>query len=409
MCAMYDDSVARATFRVSHSEALPQVRTEPKVERLQFDSLEAIVHNSTMMRATLFLGLMMAMGPISCSCDDEDPGNGSNTDGGNNGGGGDGGGNNNGGGDGGGNNNGGGDGGTCEQLTVGSELEAPEVLVVFDQSNSMNEDNRWRSAVQAVGAVVVNLDLQVAFGIAFFGTGRSCGSVDVPIPPRVGNAAAISDELDDRNPQGNTPIAPMLQLISRLKDGENVRGQPTLENLKTVILMTDGSPNCNEDLDGDTCERTLQSSSADIHCLDEDRTVDAVEALAMQGVSTYVIGYSVSEWKDTLDAMAAAGTPGGTYFPVENASDLEASLGGIAQGITSCSFQLENTPEDITYVSVSLNGDDVPHTSQSGSGDGWDLQGNTVELLGDDCETARNDPTAVLDIKVECEQVFVIR
>ncbi len=318
--------------------------------------------------------------------------------------------------DGGGNNNrdgGGGNGGdACEQLTVGSTLEPPEVLVVFDQSRSMMTDGRWQAAVQAVGAVVVNLDLQVAFGIGFFGTSTSdaCGAVDVPIPPRVGAAAEISDELNRRSPAGYTPIAPMLDLVSRLKAGEDVPGQPGLENLETVILMTDGAPNCNEALNGDQCTCTQPDcSNEDRFCLDDVRSVEAVKKLAKQGVRTYVIGYAVGAWEDTLNAMAEAGSPGGTYYLVENATDLESSLGGIAQGITSCSFQLESTPDDITYVSVTLNDQPVAHRSQSDEGGGWELRGNVVELLGADCDSAKNDPNAVLDIVVECEQVFAIR
>lgn len=402
---MHNDRIACSLWVVGHFAALPHVLNGPKRRRRQFDGQALILHNPRMQWAFCGSLLFCVAALTGCSCDSGNAGEGA-----------DGGGTNRGDGstswpDGGGP-SGRNDGGTCEQITVGSTLEAPEVLVVFDQSLSMNTGGRWDAAVQAVGSVVVTLDLQVAFGIGFFGTGSrgACGAVDVPIPPRVGSAAEISDELNRRSPAGYTPIAPMLDLISRLKAGEVVSGQPPLPNLETIILMTDGAPNCNEALDGNSCTCTQPDcSNEERFCLDDVRSVDAVGKLAEQGVTTYVIGYSVSEWKSTLDAMAAAGSPGGTYFPVENATDLESSLGGIAAGITSCSFELESTPEDVTYVSVTLNGDPVPHTSQSNAGDGWELQGNTVNLLGTDCAAAKSDPRAVLDIKVECEQVFVIR
>lgn len=301
---------------------------------------------------------------------------------------------------------------TCDKLRVEATSIPARTMIVLDQSSSMNDENRWNAAREAMASVVTELQGSVAFGMVAYGTSRSCGStsVDFVSAPRVGNAETILDYMDSHRPIGPTPTARALRLIAE-------RSQSDRQDISSVILVTDGAPNCNYDLDPKTCvcsnsdleacARLREEQTHGGYCLDDDATVAAVQALRQLGIETHVIGYSVVEWADVLDRMAAAGS-GGRYIPVENAIELEASLASVAGGISTCSFELNEPPQDQTYVRVALNEREVLHSSQVDAG-GWELDDKTVRLLGSDCEEARTNPGAVLDVAVECEQVFVIR
>ncbi len=344
--------------------------------------------------------------------------------------------------------------GTCEQLQFDATTSAPQVMIALDQSSSMEIEGRWGAAVQAVSSVVRSLENDVAFGLAAFGTNTfSCGSTRMVSAPRLGNAETIINYMSRESPRGGTPIAEILEQIATYKeDGQSLGGLPegfgdngedrktddssssqggTLQGVSTVILVTDGAPNCNHNLDAQSCVCTHPDAAECVKareqnnstlCLDDDEATAAVMALRKLGVETYVIGYSASEWADTLDRMARAGVEGttedgrstagesqqGAYIPVENALQLEQSLRGVATGLGTCSFALEEEPADVTHVRVVLNGNELAHTSQVDEG-GWALSGKTINLLGADCESVRDNPGTTLDIVVECEQVFFLR
>ena len=315
---------------------------------------------------------------------------------------------------------------TCEELRFDGTQTAPEVMIALDQSSSMEIEGRWGAAVDAVSSVVRSLDGQVSFGLSAFGTNRfSCGSTRLVSAPQMNNADAIIDYMRRSRPEGGTPIAAVLEQIADFKaDGGPLNdangGVPdetaSLAGVSAVILVTDGAPNCNARLDPNacTCTHTDQRQCAravrernGTLCLDDDGAAGAVERLRGLGVETHVIGYSTSQWADTLDRLAAAGT-GGKYIPVNNALELEQSLQGVASGIGTCSFALEQAPADVTHVRVMLNDAQLSHQSLVDQG-GWSLEGQTIQLHGSDCDLVRDEPETTLNIEVACEQVFVIR
>lgn len=269
----------------------------------------------------------------------------------------------------------------------------------------MADGGRWTPARQAIKNVTANLDTGIAFGLMMYPSNNSCGTGGSDITPATGTAGAIETVLDDANSNGMTPTADALDAA-----GDALA---PLSGQSYVLLVTDGGPNCNGSLPRESCTCTIADGCAGWggdadFCLDSDRSIERVAALATAGVSTYVIGFDTSEWTAVLDGMAAAGdTERTTYVPVSSGTELENTLAELAGNVVSCSFTLDSTPSDYRYVRVKLNGVDVPHVSQTDGNSGWDLDGSRIDLVGATCDALKDAEDPELNIKVECEAVVL--
>lgn len=299
----------------------------------------------------------------------------------------------------------------CERIVAAPDELPPNVLLVLDRSGSMyyGDVDRWNPAVQAVNALVASLEDRIRFGLFLFGNGidGSCGPGELVVTPTLRAGATIRNRLTG-NPAdltgGGTPAADALR--RSLTVARNLRGKTY------VVLITDGAPNCNFEPDGRTeCVCSIMGAPCQFwpECLDDARTVEAVENLARAGVGTYVVGYDVDEWSEVLDRLAAAGgTPFPNYLPVSDRSTLETALGDIAQTLASCSFSISAIPPSYRYVRVRLDGTDLTHASRNPDS-GWELVGETtIELKGRACTAFQNGDIGAVEITVECEPVIVI-
>jgi hypothetical protein len=303
---------------------------------------------------------------------------------------------------------------SCQRIEVGAHPgEMPRIMIVLDKSRSMATGNIWRPAVSAVRDLTERLDGAAEFGLTLFPnyTGSLTGTVDpvaactrgevfLDVGPM--NAGPIGDVLSMSSPDGNTPTRVTLEEVHRVSFDPD-REPPV------VLLVTDGAPNC-APAPPAVCECTAGSALCNPeHCLDHG-AVDAVAALAADGLRTYVIGFNTSEWTNILNQMAAAGGTGhDTYFPVEDGPALEAALAEITGTLLSCSYELDEAPYDIQYVRVVVDGVEVEHESRDPAR-GWRLQGDTtIELVGDACDALRDTSRGhTVEIAVECDPVFLI-
>lgn len=302
-------------------------------------------------------------------------------------------------------------------MHVEPSREPPSVLVLLDRSGSMYLPpvDRWTPAVQAINDVVSAYPTGVAFGLGLFGAGVGCVEGSVVAAPAPNQAATIAASLSGdpaSRTGGGTPTSAMLALARRFyasRGGE-----------RYVVLVTDGAPNCNSFQGARTeCLCTLDDCNATptpwLGCLDDLSSIDAVAALASDGIPTWVIGYDTPQLTATLNAMAAAGGTGrDTYIPVDDQVTLSAALDGIAADLVSCTYTLSVSPGDPSYVRVLLDGQPVPHSSQLTDG-GVDPgttgtfvleDGGRVRLEGAACERLQDGLTHQLTITRECEPVI---
>lgn len=317
----------------------------------------------------------------------------------------------------------------CEVVQLVADPEIPQMMIVLDRSGSMQEGGRWEPSVSAVNRVTMQLESRIDFGLTMFpdpanqnasaagGTFAEClrapdpqacinmlngggvadpGCAPGPIVVPVGsnNAAQISSLLNMTDPLGGTPTSGTLEGLLGSFAGQPV-GPDQKGASKYVLLVTDGQPTCPNGQGSNTNQADIDASNA------------AIDALTLQDVRTYVIGYDTSGAGNemlaaVLDGFAQRGGTGATaHRPVEDEASLIAELEAITGQIVGCSLSLDKAPPRADYVLVRLDGRQLNLDDPNG----WKLVGDrTVELIGGACETFKAG-SHLIEAQVECDVV----
>lgn len=322
---------------------------------------------------------------------------------------------------------------SCEVLQLVTEPVIPEMMIVLDRSGSMTEGGRWLPSVSAVRSVTEQLQSKIHFGLALFpdpdasrsmasapmvnsigecfvtpdpracieqfdnqGQGNSvaCAPGKIFVPVAQNSATMIASVLDATTPRGGTPTSETLQHILT-SYGAADPSPDAKPHPKFLLLVTDGMPTCPAGSGSQTTQPDIDASNA------------AIEALAANGVRTYVIGYDTTGSNNAmlasvLDGFAQRGGTGDTmHRSVEDEQSLVAELTRITFAVASCSFELNSPPDRADHVLVRLDGVQVNLDEP----DGFALIGDrTVELRGQSCDRYR-EGNHVLDAQVLCEVV----
>ncbi len=322
------------------------------------------------------------------------------------------------------------DAGVCACLDVPLLGAAPNMYFVLDHSGSMAELDKWPTAEAVIEQVVLQLGPRINVGFASFpdpvNSGCGPGYQLMATQPGDSPAGVIGEtyqelvyHLTTLIPNGGTPTAATLEAI-----------YPTLHALsgKTyAILVTDGGPNCDDDLSCtvDQCQVNIESSAPGCtpdtppnccdpsdygpsNCLDSAATIAAVSELAQGGIPVYVVGvYGSGVYATLLDQLATAGgTAQATeplYYRVDgtDSASLDAALSSIAAKITAtCTFNVAGT---ITpgELNVFFGDDVVPQDPVNG----WTLDGNVVTLVGTSCQEVLDGDVLEIHISSGCPTV----
>jgi hypothetical protein len=330
----------------------------------------------------------------------------------------------------------------------------PNLMLLVDKSGSMGElvDPDGGSSKIVVLKQVMGLFLDAGtpadtsspvarVGLAQF-PNQSCvattsSDVLAPLPPAdAGDAdsvleaalTAADSALQGLTPSGGTPTQASLQFVANnvaeLKDS-------TRQNF--VLLLTDGLPNCNNNLDAKSCTCTSLAPppcSANTDCLDKTATVAQVQAMRTNDIRTIVIGFGADVVggiaQDTLEAMAEAGgfvrkCPNTNqscgadndcvlatglctkqYFEATDGPALTEALAEISSTITQtqCVYILDEKPSDPQLISVVLNG--TPYLPGDNTWN-YDPVKNQIVFVGDLCAQLKNNTPQnpiTLDIRI---------
>lgn len=284
----------------------------------------------------------------------------------------------------------------CPDVEVSLGRTTPTVVIVIDQSNSMDlplepesDDmtSRWdalKSALLDTDGLIAPLEQAVRFGLVLYDNATpyfpECPDFVEIMPPTLNNFAAIEAVYGSAGTIPNTPTGAAITSVH-----EALQAFPE-EGPRYIVLATDGDP--------DRCDANL---GQDYH--DEESkqiAVSAVQAAFEDGIGTFVMSVGLgSVTLSHLQQMANAGTglasdadPGARYFETGSQNDLRQALSEIVGGIVTCTFEMDGEvrPELASSGTVVIDGEEIPMSDE----DGWRLVSPTeIELVGPACDALK--------------------
>jgi von Willebrand factor type A domain len=289
----------------------------------------------------------------------------------------------------------------CADVVVGTSAVTPNVIVIIDQSSSMNEalgdTTRWnalRDALLAEGGIFEEFQSTVAFGVALYSAraGEATCPLVTEVDVALNNLDAIRGVYGSAEPIADTPTGDSIDVVL-----ESVRAEGLLEpdypNPTIFILATDGEP--------DRCEELNPQRG-------QEEAVASVERAYEAGVRTYVIAVAdeadISE--QHLQDMANAGVNGSDApsYRVNDDQGLRDTLRQLVNREVSCKLTLDGSldPADACMGMVTLNGSAL----ECNGADGFSVTGGSeLTLAGDACDNLKAG--GVLQASFPCDVVVL--
>jgi hypothetical protein len=306
------------------------------------------------------------------------------------------------------------------------ELATAQLMFVIDRSGSMafsldgrqpdTDGNlppgilsRWDTLRDALFSTITPFDNALAMGAKFYPEESPPGpapadeacrtDVGVGIPPARGNSASIIDVFDTTRPNGGTPTSEAIRLAAQYIQG-------TRSVARTMVVATDGAPNCNGALDRTRCTCTSVTGNCqgggpqgggEFNCLDDTRTIGVVrDIFQTMKIPVYVIGIGSTErpaFLKVLDDMAVAGgRPRPTapfHYNVQTSAEMKAALGSISEGVAKCTYLTPSAPTDPNAISVEIDGKPIARDPSHTNGWDWvDQAFGTLAFFGAACTSA---------------------
>jgi hypothetical protein len=314
----------------------------------------------------------------------------------------------------------------CGSLTLEAEVEVIEkpgnVLLVFDTSGSMgdawNGRPRWQNAGDAVRNALMPLAARLTVGTVFFPRNDPNSCVDPTgiacvFVPGLGCGVTPITSADQINfmpgpmfltafAGGGTglpaPYAPVLAGLTPLKEGldqaRNALAGATLSGITSVVVITDGDPNCAWDAAG------ARQIVTDWHA---------------KGINTHVIGLpgTTGAGDAVLRELAVAGGTG-EYITPDDSKALEQKLGQIATETVQAGFdtcQIAISPPaavpDKLHLIVTDNGMPQSVARDLAADYSWSVSagGDMVTLEGRLCDDALGGRFEALRFEFGCVDV----
>lgn len=313
----------------------------------------------------------------------------------------------------------GGVGAACATGSATASLANINMFLMFDQSSSMNENNRWQNATAALVAFLQAPESGgIKIALRFFGSDEpavGCNiddcSVEACSQPLIdlgelkaeagsGDAheQALVSAIESRqpNPVGlGTPISAALD--GAVSWAEDFTDNAPAGERAVVVFVTDGEPS---------------------GCVRQTNAIAAIAGRgAGNGVMTFAVGLQGSS-EAQLNAIAREGGSGSGIFVGDgNAQqDLLEALNAIRGRALACDFPLPSgqnvDPRKINVTFTSESGDPqqwnkVDNQGACGNNNGWYFDDpndpSSVILCPTSCETASSEPEAKLEVILGCE------
>lgn len=307
----------------------------------------------------------------------------------------------------------GGDPSVCADVEVTVTRIIPTVVLLIEQSNSMDQLleegktlTRWEALKDVLlppgTGVISTLERDVRMGLVLYANPSPYYPPDCPdltevMPPALDNYEEIAEVYGAALTIPNVPTAESLQAVTARLEAVTAAGP------KYVVLGTNGDP--------DSCDELAGFNKHD----DETKAlvVSAVQEAYAKSIRTLVV--SVGRGPTTrahLQAVANAGaglspdaSPGAPFYEPATREALGEALESAVRGTRTCSFDLrgEVEPASAHRGSVTVDGTALPMSDD----DGWRLVApSEIELVGSACD-ALMDGDHELRASFPCDVVVV--
>ncbi|MEZ4295349.1 MAG: vWA domain-containing protein [Polyangiaceae bacterium] len=305
----------------------------------------------------------------------------------------------------------------CATAAIEGETLPVTMLIMFDRSASMLEDQKWAGAKAALIAFFQDQDSAgFSVGLRFFpddapvpGCNDQACSIDACAQPLVEpglltaapassdpQQKALVDAVNATSPAGQTPMYAALGGAESWAKASVAKGQKNT----VVVLVTDGEPTtCNTDIDA------IASLAKDAH--------------DTAGVTTYAIGMLGSD-QAQLDKVASAGGTEKALLATAGsvATKLGEALAGIQKAQIACSFDVpagDSTDTDkinVNYHDGSGKVVTLPKVDSEAAcpaSYAWYYDDNAapkvIHLCPATCAEAQGNPDALIKILLGCETI----
>jgi hypothetical protein len=279
----------------------------------------------------------------------------------------------------------------CDEMALFLKPDSNQVanvIIALDRSASMANTGQWWDTILVVQGLVNVLENSVNFGLTLFpdplNPSNTCSPGSIMVEPTAGAADIIQDNLwnFEHRPDGATPTA------GTLMESEHYYLLTYPGAINYVLLVTDGAPNCNEALIWPDCTYNEDST----RCIDDERTLRQIQALAENSIPTWVVGLPGSETTTgLLDEMAVLGETDieGSHYAVSDINMLVDVLESAIGSVVPCRYEMDVEPYDTERISLELDGD--PIVRDESHSNGWDLVDERyIEVYGSVCNTMRD-------------------
>lgn len=306
---------------------------------------------------------------------------------------------------------------TCADQVLRTNRVKPKVILVVDQSGSMDQDfsspdgtlagSRWnilRDFLLQGGGLIDSLQDVVQFGLAMY-SARSEGSLPegtcplvTTVAPALDNYAAIDALYSAADPIDETPTGDAIDAI--VADLMLDQAEPdALQDPVVFVIATDGEP--------DRCEELNPQNG-------QMEAIDAVSRAFALGIRSFVIsvGGDVSAQHQQDIANAGLGRPldtadPATFWTAGDTATLRDALVEIVGGQVSCDITLNGAIEgdDECLGTVTLGDTDLVCNDPNG----WmKVSPQQIRLLGSACDTLKADnPVVAASFPCEVEITVV--
>lgn len=292
--------------------------------------------------------------------------------------------------------------GGCAEVQVQVDPIIPTLVLLVDQSGSMNADfsgqSRWDAMYETLmdpaNGVVTTLESQVRFGLTLYTSENGFEGGECPVlttvEPALDNFADINDVFEPADPRDETPTGESLAAVAQQLADFQADGP------KGIVLATDGEP--------DTCDQPNPQEG-------QPESLQAAAEAFNLGITTYIISVGDDVGADHLQEMANVG--------VGKAPD-DAMPAPYYQALDA--MQLVDAFEEIigTFVSCELTIDGEVDLDQACDGtvtlDGMELEcgvdydlpdQSTLVIQGEACETLRDGGDHTIDASWPCGAVNI--